>query len=431
MTDPGRLQGGHGPSRQRRTYHIVTFGCQMNKADSERVAAILEKRDLRPVDTVEAADVVVFMTCCVREKADERLYGQVASLGDTDKLICIGGCIGERDGERLKQALPNVDLVFGTAELQADFQDQPKREHSWSAWLPIITGCNNFCSYCIVPYVRGRETSRPFEDVVAAAEALVADGVQEITLLGQNVNSYGRDLYGQPRFAELLRAVAATGIPRIRFTTSHPKDLSDATITAFAELPAVMPALHFAVQSGSDRILEDMGRHYTRSQYLELVRKLRQACLDSGKGRIALSTDIIVGYPGEREQDFQDTLDLVREVGYHQAFTFIYSKREGTRAAQLVDDTPHEIIQERFDRLVEAVQTGAYAQNQLDLDSDVAVLFEGASKRDPHILAGKSPKNQTVHVPLPEGQSVDDFTGRILDVHIDQAKTWYLKGTLL
>jgi tRNA-2-methylthio-N6-dimethylallyladenosine synthase len=409
---------------------------------------------------MEDASIIVFMTCCVREAADVRLKGQVATLsgipnsnGDVPRrIICIGGCIGQRDGAALVDELPQVDVVFGTHDMsllpglisnvidkagpQVEIDssgpifDLPiHRENRWHAWLPIMTGCDNFCTYCIVPYVRGRERSRKFQDVMEDVEKLKDDGVVEVTLLGQNVNSYGRDLYGKPRFAELLRAVAQSGIPRVRFVTSHPKDLSDETIAAFAQEPSIMPALHLPVQSGSNRILGAMHRRYTAEQYLNLVDKLRGACAESGKGDIALSTDIIVGFPGETEDDFQATIELVRRVGYTQAFTFIYSRREGTPAADMQDDTPRSVIQGRFDRLVELVQQSAWECNQTDAKTNVPVLFECKSKRDDHILAGKSPKNQTVHVPFdPSAAPAEDYAGRVMDVRITEAKTWYLKG---
>ena len=335
---------------------IHTFGCQMNKHDSERVAGMLEGLGSLPVETIEEADIVVFMTCCVREAADTRLYGQVASMKNIPlrdgtpldkRYIAVGGCIGQRDGDKLLAALPHLDVVFGTHNLGslpgllrraieqhgraaevieggAEFSSAlpTVREHDWAAWLPITVGCNNFCSYCIVPYVRGREKSRPLDDIAAEARSYVEAGVKEITLLGQNVNSYGRDLYGEPRFADVLRAVDAAGIERLRFATSHPKDLTDEVIGLFATLPSLMPALHLPVQSGSNRILSAMNRRYTREHYLGLIEKLRRARPD-----IALSTDIIVGFPGETEEDFMDTYRLVEEVGYSQVFTFIYSKR--------------------------------------------------------------------------------------------------------
>ena len=442
------------------TFCIHTFGCQMNKHDSERIAGMLEALGALQVATIEEADVVVFMTCCVREAADVRLYGQVASLKNvplrkdsplSKRMVAIGGCIGQRDGDKLTAALPHVDVVFGTNNLgslprlleaaiaEGGYHvevlekstwfpnDLPtSREHSWAAWLPITIGCNNFCTYCIVPYVRGREKSRPLEEIVQEAERYVAAGVKEITLLGQNVNSYGRDLYGQPRFAAVLDAVDATGIERLRFATSHPKDLSDEVIERFAGMRSLMPYLHLPVQSGSNRIIKAMNRHYTREHYLELIAKVRAARPD-----IALSSDIIVGFPGETEEDFMDTYRLVDEVGYHQVFTFIYSKREGTPAATIDDPTPREVIQDRFDRLVELVQKHAFEANQPELNTTVDVLVEGASKRNPNLLTGKSPKNQTVHAPLPDGWTPEGLAGHMVRVRVDQAKTWYLSGEVV
>lgn len=442
------------------TFCVKTFGCQMNKHDSERIAGMLESFGALPVDTIEDADMVIFMTCCVREAADSRLYGQVASLKNIPlrsgspfkkRLVAVGGCIGQRDGEKLTQALPHLDVVFGTHNLaslpsllnsaiekgghQVEVLDASTsfptelptdREHPWAAWLPITIGCNNFCSYCIVPYVRGREKSRTLEDIVAEAQRYVDAGVKEITLLGQNVNSYGRDLYGSPRFVDVLDAVDATGVERLRFATSHPKDLTDEVIERFGKLRSLMPALHLPVQSGSNRILEKMNRKYTREHYRELVAKLRNVCPD-----IALSTDIIVGFPGETESDFEDTYSLIDEIGYHQVFTFIYSKREGTPAALIPDSTPHDVIQARFDRLVDLVQARAYELNQLDANTDVEILVEGSSKRDSKLLSGKTPKNQTVHAPIPTGSTIEELSGTLLRVHIEEAKTWYLSGCVL
>ena len=442
------------------TFCIHTFGCQMNKHDSERIAGMLEGLGALQVDTIEEADIVIFMTCCVREAADIRLYGQVASMKNvplragarTDKrLIAVGGCIGQRDGETLVEQLPHLDVVFGTHNLSSlpalladalrdghhhvevlDASDgfptdlPTAREHAWAAWLPITIGCNNFCTYCIVPYVRGREKSRTLEDIAAEAQRYVDAGVKEITLLGQNVNSYGRDLYGEPRFVDVLDAVDATGIERLRFATSHPKDLTDEVIERFASLRSLQPALHLPVQSGSNRILKAMNRRYTREHYLGLVEKLRRACPD-----IALSTDVIVGFPGETEEDFEDTYRLIEEVGYNQVFTFIYSKRAGTPAAELEDDTPRDVIQERFDRLVDLVQKRAHELNQHDLGTVVDVLVEGSSKRDSSIIAGKSPKNQTVHAKVPAGMNADELAGSFVRVKITEAKTWYLAGEML
>ncbi|NTU88995.1 MAG: tRNA (N6-isopentenyl adenosine(37)-C2)-methylthiotransferase MiaB [Actinobacteria bacterium] len=428
----------------------------MNKHDSERVAGMLDMLGAYTVETPEEADIVVYMTCCVREAADVRLYGQVASLKNVPapkgrRIVAIGGCIGQRDGEMLTEKLENADIVFGThnishlpdlilsslehgtravevLEKSDDFPtDLPsQREFPWHAWVPIAIGCDNFCSYCIVPYVRGREKSRPFEEIISELGRLATEGVHEVTLLGQNVNSYGRDLYGEPRFAQILEAAGNSGIERIRFATSHPKDLSIATIDAMATIGNVMPQLHLPVQSGSDRILQAMNRKYTAKQYLELIDSVRDRV-----GDIALSTDIIVGFPGETEEDFLATLRLCEEVAYSQAFTFIYSKREGTPAAKIIDDTPHEVIQERFDRLVSVIQASAYEQNQAEKNTVQRILVEGVSKRDSAILSGRTPKNQMVHAPLSAHHTIADLVGTFVDVRIDVAKTWYLSGTIV
>ncbi len=439
-----------------KTYLIRTFGCQMNMHDSERVSGLLDSCGCMEVATPEEADIVVFMTCCVREAADTRLYGQCLSCKSLPtppsgkRVIAVGGCIAQRDGEGLLTNLDNVDVVFGThsiahvADLIAQAFDDGNHhvrceEHeeeaattmpwhratSYHAWVPIMTGCNNFCSYCIVPYVRGREKSRPFDEIVDEVTALSRMGVREVTLLGQNVNSYGRDLFGAPRFAELLRRVGDTGIERIFFTSSHPKDLLPETIDAMAEVPAVMPQLHLAVQSGSSRILKLMNRRYTRESYLDLIDRVRDRIPD-----IALSTDIIVGFPGETEEDFEQTLSLAETVRYAQAYTFIYSKRPGTPAAEIDDPTPRDVILDRFNRLVHVVETTANEFNQRDLHTVVPALIEGTSKKDAFILMGKSAKNQTVHAPIPAGYTIDQLVGKIVDVDVDVARTWYLSGTV-
>lgn len=441
-----------------KTYCVRTFGCQMNLHDSERVSGLLDECGCICVGDTDDADIVVFMTCCVRENADQRLYGQASAMVSAPtppsgrRVVAIGGCIAQRDGERIREHIPCADVVFGTSALASlpgllaeAFDDTThtvevdtaeegrpfstdlpsRREQPFHAWVPIMTGCNNFCTYCIVPHVRGRERSRTQESVVAEVEHLVADGVREVCLLGQNVNSYGRNIYGEPRFAELLRKVAATGVERIRFTSSNPKDLSDDTIAAMAELPNVMPHLHLAVQSGSTRILRAMNRSYTREDYLDLVARLRAAMPG-----LALSTDIIVGFPGETEEDFEDTLSLVREAAFSSAYTFIYSPRPGTPAAAMRDDTPHEVVQERFDRLAEQVASQAHEANQADLGGLARVLVEGTSKRDDSVMVGHSEKNQTVHFSLPEGRSAQELVGRIADVRVEEARTWYLRGSV-
>ena len=441
-----------------KTYYVKTFGCQMNLHDAERVEGLLEQNGCIWVEDPEQADIVVFMTCCVRENADQRLYGQASAMVSAPKppcgkrVVAIGGCIAQRDGEKIRAHIPAADVVFGTnalaslpALLEEAFSDDGKkvevdteeegrgfscdlpsrRAQKFHAWVPIMTGCNNFCTYCIVPYVRGREKSRTMEAVVGECEKLVADGVREITLLGQNVNSYGRNIYGEPRFAQLLREVGKTGIERVRFTSSNPHDLTDETIAAMAENPCVMPHLHLAVQSGSSRVLKAMNRKYTREQYLDLVGRLRAAMPG-----LALSTDIIVGFPGETEEDFEQTLSLVREAAFSSAYTFIYSPRPGTPAAKIPDDTPHDVIQHRFERLADLVAEQAHEANQEELGRDVSVLVEGTSKRDESIMVGHSEKMRTVHFPLPEGLAAQDVIGKICDVHVNEARTWYLRGQI-
>jgi tRNA-2-methylthio-N6-dimethylallyladenosine synthase len=428
----------------------------MNKHDSERIAGMLEAQlGLAPADTPEQADVVVFNTCAVREGAEDRLRGQVSSLKaakreNPDMLIAVGGCIGQRDGETLLSYLPHVDVVFGTHNIEhlpalletaagsrrpqietlerADTfaSDLPSiREHPWHAWLPITVGCDNFCTYCIVPYVRGRERSRSRGDIVTEAERLVADGVVEITLLGQNVNSYGRDRYGEPCFAEVLRAVAATGIRRLRFVTSHPKDLSDETIAAMAGEQAVCRSLHLPVQSGSTRLLTAMNRRYTKEQYLALVERLYAAMPD-----LSLSTDVIVGFPGETDADFAETMEVVERCGYDQAFTFLYSPREGTPATRLTDAVPAEVAQERFDRLVTAIQTSAHRKNQALIGSVQEVLVEGGSRRDSTVITGRTAGNKVVHAAAPEGATPTTLAGRFASVNIEEAQTWFLTGAI-
>ena len=438
------------------TFEVRTLGCQMNKHDSERITGMLLARGMTPTPEGEIADVVVFNTCCVRENADERLYGQVSSLSairrERGTVIAVGGCIGQRDGETLLRTLPQVDVVFGTHNLarlpamldaaaeshgpvvevedpsDGDFTSElpSRREHPWHAWVPIAVGCNNFCTYCIVPHVRGRERSRAFDDVVDEVRHLAADGVVEVTLLGQNVNSYGRDLYGSPRFAELLRAVAAAGVERVRFTTSHPKDLSDETIRAMADTPQVCRHLHLPVQSGSDRVLKAMNRHYTQESYLALVERLYEAMPD-----LALTTDVIVGFPGETEADFEQTMHTVEAARYDAAFTFIYSPRAGTPAAAMTDQVPREETQPRFDRLVSAIQASALAKNVPLVGTVQRVLLEGPSKRDQRVLTGRTGGNKVVHVPLPGGAAAASLAGTLVDVRIDDAQTWFCMGTLI
>ncbi len=439
------------------TFWQRTFGCQMNESDAERIAGMLENAGALPVMTIEEADIALFLTCCVRERADIRLMGQVASIKnvpnphDSQRIIAVGGCIGQRDGEKLREQLGHIDVVFGTHNLghlvdllsQCLETGKPQvetieandgfssdlpvhRAQPWHAWVPIMTGCDNFCTYCIVPYVRGRETSRPIEDIETELSGLKDSGIKEITLLGQNVNSYGRDLYGKPRFAEVLVLAAQSGVERVRFVTSHPKDLLPETIEAMAAHRYIMPQLHLPLQSGSNRILKAMNRVYTVESYMDTVHSLRTAIPD-----ISLSTDIIIGFPGETEKDFDLTCKAVQEVGYGQMYRFIYSKRAGTPAATMQDDTPHEVLTERFERLEKLAQKSSLTENQASIGKTVRVLVESASKRDSNVISGKSPQNQTVHAALPAGNAIDSIIGQIVDVKIQQATTNYLQGSIV
>lgn len=436
---------------------VDTYGCQQNEADSEALRGYIELMGFGFTEDENEAELIVVNTCAVRGHAEMRVLGNVGALVHAKArnprlIVAVCGCMVQQPhmAEKIKNSFRVVDLCFGPHELWRFpelyeraarrrgrvFEVSPcegvvaeglpvHRQGSVKAWLSVMYGCNNFCTYCIVPYVRGREKSRTIESVVSEVEQLVSGGVREVTLLGQNVNSYGRNIYGEPRFAELLRRVADTGVERIRFTSSNPKDLSDATIAAMAETPAVMPHLHLAVQSGSTRVLRAMNRSYTREEYLELVGRLRAAMPG-----LALSTDIIVGFPGETEEDFQDTLSLVREASFSSAYTFIYSRRPGTPAAEMADDTPREVIQERFDRLAALVADQAHEANQAFLGGLVSVLVEGVSKRDAGVLVGHSEHNQTVHFALPDGRSSEGLVGSIVDVRVDEARTWYLRGAV-
>lgn len=440
------------------TFCVVAFGCQMNKHDAERVSGLLESCGMVRVESIEESDVTIFLTCCVRESAETRLYGNVESIKNYPlrkgspldrRIVALGGCIGERDSEKVFERLGNVSVAFGTDAIaglpnalelavehggnhvadpdpdafSAELPSDP--ETRFQRWLPITRGCDNFCTYCIVPYVRGREKSRKLQDIAKDASDMVAAGVKEITLLGQNVNSYGRDLYGKPAFAEVLRAVSDSGIDRIRFATSHPKDLTSEVIGLFATLPNLMPALHLPVQSGSNRILEAMNRRYSREHYLGLVDQLKSTCPE-----LALSTDIIVGFPGETDQDFQDTMELVRQARYSQAFTFIYSPRSGTPAANLPDRVDRDVSLKRLDELVQTIADIAHEENEHELGKTVEVLIEGHSKKDPSMLAGKSPKNQTVHAPYPAGADPEALVGKYASVDVEDTRTWHLSGAV-
>ena len=433
------------------TYHISTFGCQMNFKDSEKLAGILEEIGYVETDT-EQADFVLLNTCTVRENANQKVYGHLGILKNYKKknphmMIALCGCMMQEElvVEKLKESYRFVDIIFGThniyklaeliqTRLESDrmvvdlwkdakeiVEDLPSiRKYSFKAGVNIMFGCNNFCSYCIVPYVRGRERSLEPEDIIHEIEEMVAEGVVEVMLLGQNVNSYGKTLEHPISFAELLERVEQVpGLKRIRFMTSHPKDLSDDLIQVMAKSEKICKHMHLPVQSGSSRLLEKMNRRYTKEHYLELVRKLRAAIPD-----ISLTTDIIVGFPGETEEDFEETLDVVRQAEYDSAYTFIYSKRTGTPAANMEDQVPEEVVKERFQRLLNVVaESSAQRTGRLE-GQTMEVLVEGISEQDPSMVTGRLSNNLLVHFPGDES-----LVGSLCMVHLDQAKGFYYIGS--
>jgi tRNA-2-methylthio-N6-dimethylallyladenosine synthase len=432
-----------------RRYHVTTFGCQMNAHDSERIKGLLESVGLGEALSQEEADVIVFNTCTVREKPDQRFAAHLAQAAalkraDPEKVIAVGGCYAEAQRERIFALYPYVDVAFGPGSIPhlADWLgaggcgvpagrfaewrnfagDLPaRRERPFQAWVQVSMGCNSKCSYCIVPAVRGREQSRRPGDIVAEVTALARDGVRELTLLGQNVNSWGRDLLPEIRteFGELLRAVdAVEGIERIRFTSPHPKDFREPVIAAMGECRAVCEHTHLPLQSGSTRILKAMRRTYSRERFVALAERLREAIPD-----LALTTDLIVGFPGETEDDFEQTLEAVEEVGFEGAFTFVFSPRTGTEAATMPDQVPEELKRERIERLIDVVQRVAHERNQERIGGVEEVLVEGPSRTDSSSLRGRTRRNTTVNF---HGRAA---AGTLVDVQIEGATSTTLRGT--
>jgi tRNA-2-methylthio-N6-dimethylallyladenosine synthase len=430
-------------------YHVTTFGCQMNAHDSERIKGMLESLGLGEAVSQDDADVIVFNTCTVREKPDTRFAAHLAQAAalkrtDPDKVIAVGGCYAEAQRERIFELYPYVDVAFGPgsiphlaewvgagglgvdrgrfAEWGHFAGDLPaRRERAFQAWVQISMGCNSKCAYCIVPAVRGREQSRRPGDVVAEVTGLAADGVREVTLLGQNVNSWGRDLLPDIRteFGELLRAVdAVEGIERIRFTSPHPKDFRDPVIAAMAECATVCEHTHLPLQSGSTRVLKAMRRTYGRERYLTLVERMRAAIPD-----LALTTDLIVGFPGESDADFHETLEVVEEVGFDGAFTFVFSPRQGTEAATMPEQVPEPVKQERIEQLVEVVQRVAHGRNADRIGRVEEVLVEGPSRTEPALLRGRTRRNTTVNF---RGTAAP---GELVQVRVEGATSTTLRGT--
>jgi tRNA-2-methylthio-N6-dimethylallyladenosine synthase len=440
-----------------RTYQIRTYGCQMNVHDSERLAGLLEEAGyLRSAEDAQP-DVVVFNTCAVRENADNRLYGSLGNLLPAKKAspgmqIAVGGCLAQKDKEVILSRAPWVDVVFGThnisslpvllerARIQHEAQIEIKealetfpsnlptrRESAYAAWVSISVGCNNTCTFCIVPALRGRETDRRPGDILAEIRALVDEGVQEVTLLGQNVNAYGVEFSDRQAFAKLLRACGEIdGLERIRFTSPHPKDFTDDVIAAMAETPKVMPQLHMPLQSGSDPILRAMRRSYRSDRYLAIIDKVRAAMPEA-----AITTDIIVGFPGETESDFQATLDVVAAARFSAAFTFQYSVRAGTPAATMNGQVPKTVVQERYDRLVELVGEIALQENLKQVGRQVEVMFadgEGRKDLQTHRMSGRARDNRLVHVAVPEEPQCRPRPGDMANVMITYAAPHHLNA---
>jgi tRNA-2-methylthio-N6-dimethylallyladenosine synthase len=469
-----------------RRYYIRTFGCQMNEHDSERLAGILEDDGLVAADGPDDADVVVLNTCCIRENADNKLYGHLGHLralkrSRPDLQIAVGGCLAQKDRELIQQRAPWVDAVWGTHNVghasdllaSATAAGQPvleileaapdgedafpsalpvRRDQAWAAWVTIQIGCDNNCAFCIVPAVRGPEISRPFRQIVAEVEHLAAAGTVEVSLLGQNVNSYGRDLTtrlrtdpdwrqhagltgtswasadrprARPLFADLLQAVARVeGIRRVRYTSPHPKDLRPETVEVMAREPAVCPQLHLPLQAGSDRILALMHRGYTAARYLERLASARAAVDD-----LAVTTDIIVGFPGETDGDFERTLEVCAEARYDSAYTFIYSPRPGTEAAARTHEMiPADVAADRFARLRTVVEHSALARHRERVGRVEEILVEGPSKRDPGLVSGRTAQGKLVHVPAPPGTLP---AGSWADARIIRAAPHFLAGELV
>ncbi|HEX2427379.1 MAG TPA: tRNA (N6-isopentenyl adenosine(37)-C2)-methylthiotransferase MiaB [Gaiellaceae bacterium] len=431
-----------------RRYHVTTFGCQMNAHDSERIKGMLESLGLGEATAPEEADVVVFNTCTVREKPDTRLAAYLGNAGAMkrdrpDLVIAVGGCYAEAQRERIFDQYPFVDVAFGPGSIphlgtwiaaggyaidrgrfgthEHFAADLPMRgERRFQAWVQVSMGCNSACAYCIVPAVRGREQSRRPGDVVAEVSRLAEEGVREVTLLGQNVNSWGRDLAPAIRteFGELLRACdRVRGIDRIRFTSPHPKDFREPVIAAMAECASVCDHVHLPAQSGSSRVLKAMRRTYDRSRYLRLVERLREAIPD-----LALGTDLIVGFPGETETEFAETISLVEEVEFDSAFTFIFSARSGTEAASLPDPVTEEVKHDRLERLVDVVQRVAARRNAKRVGRIEEVLVEGPSRTDPALLRGRTRRNTTVNF---AGTAA---SGDLVDVLVEGATSTTLRG---
>lgn len=434
--------------------HIETWGCQMNEHDSENLFGMLEMMGYEPTEEQKDADLIIYNTCAVRENAELKVYGNLHALKKLkDKkpelLIAVCGCMMQQSHvvDEIKKTYPHVNMVFGTHNIYKfpellfkvmDSEDSlydvwdidgrvveglpTLRRYNTKAFVNIMYGCNNFCTYCIVPYTRGRERSRNPQDIVDEVKRLVATGVKEITLLGQNVNSYGNTLEPRYTFPQLLEDLnEVEGLERLRFMTSHPKDISDDLIDAMARLDKVCESLHLPIQSGSSRLLAKMNRHYTKEDYLRIIEKAKAKMPD-----LAITTDIMVGFPGETEEDFLDTIDVVEKVQYDLAFTFLYSIRKGTVAEKMEDQIPEDIKKERFDRLLEVVNAASKASSKSYQDKVVEVLVEGVSKKNEEFMTGRTRHNKLVNF-----KGTEDLVGKLVKVHINDPKSFSLNGVMI
>ena len=435
-------------------YHLKTYGCQGNLADSEKMAGLLEKMGYQKTDNDETADVIIFNTCAIRENAENRVFGELGRIKNLKKvkpslIMALCGCMAQEEKvvEALKKKYPQVDIVFGTHNIhklplyleetilkqervievfsyEGDIVEEVPvvRDHNRRAWVNIMYGCDEFCTYCIVPYTRGKERSRLPEDIIKEVETLATEGYVEVTLLGQNVNAYGKDLLDRNyTFANLLEDLSKIDIKRIRYTTSHPRDLDDETIKMMGIGKNIMPHLHLPVQSGSNDILKKMNRKYTKEEYLEKIKKLRESCPS-----ISITTDIIVAFPGETEEDFEETLDLVRKAEFEGAFTFIYSPREGTPAAKYQNDLTESEKKERLLTLNKLINEGYAKGNKRFEGETVEVLVEGVSDKNENVLTGYTPNNKLVNFEGPK-----DLIGSLVTVKVEKAFSWHLRGKLV
>ncbi len=441
---------GYGKGK---TYHLATYGCQANERDSETISGILETMGYTPNDDIDTSDLIILNTCAIRENAEDKVFGKIGYVKNLKKynpdiILGVCGCMPQEESvvNKILTKHQHVDLVFGTHNInnlpvllqqaiqenkvtvevlstEGDiYEDLPaKRANKYKAWVNIMYGCNKFCTYCIVPYTRGKERSRLPEDIIKEVSDLVEDGYQEVTLLGQNVNSYGNDLEGDYDFGNLIKDVAKTNIPRIRFTTSHPHDFTFEMVDALNSAPNIMPYIHLPVQSGNSEILKLMGRKYTREEYLKLFNYIRETMPSA-----AITTDIIVGFPNETDEQFEDTLSLYDMCEYDLAYTFIYSPREGTPAAKMTDNVDLETKSKRLQRLNDMVNEKALKANLKFVGKTVKVLVDGPSKRNEKVMSGYTEQNKLVNFPAGE-----EVIGKIVDVKIVEAKTWTLTGELV